>query len=118
MRKLRLVFLGLALWGAVHPMYYFIQWFRANGWELGPIIDAWHMNTASSGLVWDLTISALVLTIWIGSEVLQHRRWGDLIAVPAIFCIGVSCGLPLYLYLRSAPAVQSRRQDDCTDAEV
>ena len=67
MRKLRLVFLGLALWGAVHPMYYFIRWFRANGWEFGPMIDAWNMNTASSGLVWDLTISALVLTIWIGA---------------------------------------------------
>ncbi|MDG2404706.1 MAG: DUF2834 domain-containing protein [Paracoccaceae bacterium] len=104
MRELRWVFLALALLGALHPMYYFVQWFMANGWEFGLMMDAWHVNTASSRLVWDSMISALVLTIWIVSEVLQHWWWCDLIAVLAIFCIGVSCVLPLYLYLRSGPS--------------
>ena len=97
---LRWVFLGLAVWGAVHPMYYFIQWFSENGWSLMAIVDAWHANAASSGLVWDLTIAAIALTVWIVAETIKTKNWIALIAIPATFGIGVSCGLPLYLFLR------------------
>lgn len=101
---MRMIFLALAVWGALHPMYYFISWFNANGYDLMAMVDAWHANAASSGLVWDLTIAAIALTIWVIAEAVKTRQWSRLIAIPATFCIGVSCGLPLYLYLRSAPA--------------
>ena len=103
MSPLRLLYLALAIWGAIHPMYYFISWFTENGWSLMAMVDAWHANAASSGLVWDLTIAAVTLTIWIIAEVAVRRNWLALVAIPATFCIGVSCGLPLYLFLRSAP---------------
>ncbi|KIN60135.1 DUF2834 domain containing protein [Sulfitobacter noctilucae] len=103
MSPLRMIFLALALWGAIHPMYYFITWFNANGYDIMAMVDAWHANTASSGLVWDLTIAAVTLTVWILAEVAVRRNWFALIAIPATFCIGVSCGLPLYLFLRTAP---------------
>ncbi|WP_299028302.1 DUF2834 domain-containing protein [uncultured Sulfitobacter sp.] len=103
MSVLRLIYLALAIWGAIHPMYYFIQWFQVNGWDIMAMVDAWHVNTATSGLVWDLTIAAVALTVWIVAEVATRRNWGALIAIPATFCIGVSCGLPLYLFLRLAP---------------
>ncbi|MEH6523103.1 DUF2834 domain-containing protein [Sulfitobacter sp.] len=103
MSVLRMLYLLLAVWGAIHPMYYFVQWFQENGWDIMAMVDAWHVNVAASGLVWDLTISAIALTIWIIAEVTTRRNWGALIAIPATFCIGVSCGLPLYLFLRSAP---------------
>lgn len=98
---MRKIWLALAIWGAIHPMYYFVQWFQAEGWDIMAMVDAWHSNAASSGLVWDLTIAAVTLTIWIVAEVVRTRDWVRLIAIPATFCIGVSCGLPLYLYLRS-----------------
>lgn len=94
------VFLALAVWGSIHPMYYFISWFNANGYDLMAMVDAWHVNAATSGLVWDLMIAALALTLWVIVEAVRSRDWLRLIAVPATFCIGVSCGLPLYLYLR------------------
>ncbi|MGV6850371.1 MAG: DUF2834 domain-containing protein [Marinibacterium sp.] len=103
MSPLRLLYLVLAVWGAVHPMYWFIQWFQENGLALGPMVDAWHANAASSGLVWDLTIAAVALTVFVVAEVSVRRNWIALIAIPATFCIGVSCGLPLYLFLRAAP---------------
>lgn len=81
-------------------MYYFVSWFNANGWDIMAMVDAWHVNAATSGLVWDLTIAAAALSIWIVIETIQTRKWRGLIAIPTIFCIGVSCGLPLYLYLR------------------
>ncbi|MFT5630819.1 MAG: hypothetical protein ACI82I_000176 [Gammaproteobacteria bacterium] len=100
---IRWVYLGLAVWGAIHPMYYFISWFADNGVSLSKMVDAWHVNAATSGLVWDLTIAAIALTVFIVSEVAVRRNWIALIAIPATFGIGVSCGLPLYLYLRSRP---------------
>ena len=105
MSPLRMIYLALAIWGAIHPMYYFIQWFQANGYDIMAMVDAWHTNAASSGLVWDLTIAAIALTIWIIAEVATRRNFLALIAIPATFGIGVSCGLPLYLFLRTRPVV-------------
>ena len=99
----RMIYLALAIWGAIHPMYYFVQWFQETGWDIWAMVDAWHVNAASSGLVRDLTIAAIALTVWIIVEVATRRNWGALVAIPATFCIGVSCGLPLYLFLRTAP---------------
>lgn len=103
MSPLRMIYLALAIWGALHPMYYFIQWFLAEGWSISQMVTAWHANAASSGLVWDLTIAAITLTVWIIAEVLARRNWIALVAIPATFGIGVSCGLPLYLFLRTRP---------------
>ena len=103
MSPLRMVYLALAVWGAIHPMYYFITWFQQNTWDIMAMVDAWHVNAAGSALVWDLTIAAVTLTVWIIAEVAVRRNWLALIAIPATFCIGVSCGLPLYLFLRTAP---------------
>lgn len=97
---MRWLFAALAVWGTIHPMYYFITWFQSNSWDLMAMVDAWHVNAATSGLVWDLTVAAIALTVWIIYDAVQTRRWVRLIAVPATFGIGVSCGLPLYLFLR------------------
>lgn len=103
MSPLRMIYLALAVWGAIHPMYYFISWFVENGWSLLAMVDAWHANLATSGLVWDLTIAAVALTVFILAETWVRRNWLALIAIPATYCIGVSCGLPLYLFLRTRP---------------
>ncbi|KEJ89725.1 DUF2834 domain-containing protein [Sulfitobacter donghicola] len=103
MSLLRLLYLSLAIWGAVHPLYYFYKWFGENGWGIEGMVAAWQVNAATNGLLWDLVIAAIALTLWIIAEVAVRRNWVALIAIPATFCIGVSCGLPLYLFLRSAP---------------
>ena len=103
MNALRYLWLALAIWGAIHPMYYFVTYMMTNDGGLGALIDAWYVNASTTGLVWDLTIAAITLTIWIIAEVAVRRNWIALLAIPAIYCIGVSCGLPLYLFLRSRP---------------
>ena len=100
MSPTRLLFLALAILGTILPMRHFLAWFGENGWSIMGMVDAWHANAATSGLVWDLTIAALALTIWVLIEAVRGRNWWGLIAIPATFCIGVSCGLPLYLALR------------------
>ena len=105
MTPLRLAFLALAVWGAVHPMYWFLRHMRETGSGLSGLIDAWYVNASTTGLTWDLTVVAVALTLWILAETRVRRNWRALIASPATFCIGVSCGLPLYLFLRSRPSV-------------
>ncbi|WP_114965726.1 DUF2834 domain-containing protein [Alkalilacustris brevis] len=101
MSPLRMLYLALAIWGAVHPMYWFVTWFRENGFSLAGMLEAWHVNAATTGLVWDLTVAAVALTVWVIAETLVRKNWIALLAIPATFGIGVSCGLPLYLFLRS-----------------
>ncbi len=96
---MRFVFLGLAVIGAIVPMHYFVSWLRLNGWDLGALVEAWNASDATTGLTYDLTIAAVVLTVWVIHETARGGAWLNLIAIPATFCIGVSCGLPLYLYL-------------------
>lgn len=101
MSGLRLVYLALAVWGAIHPMYWFLRHMNETGTGLSGLIDAWYVNASTTGLTWDLTIAAIALTVWIVAEVAVRKNWLALVAIPATFCIGVSCGLPLYLFLRT-----------------
>ena len=101
MSGLRVIYLALAIWGAIHPMYYFISYMSETGTGLSGLIDAWYVNASTHGLVLDLTIAAIALTIWIIAETWVRKNWLCLVAIPAAFGIGVSCGLPLYLFLRT-----------------
>ncbi|WP_102225579.1 DUF2834 domain-containing protein [Acidimangrovimonas sediminis] len=103
MSALRLAYLALAVWGAVQPMRFYLAWFADHGVDLPGLVTAWHANAATTGLMWDLTIAALALTLWVLAETLVRRNWIALVAIPATFLIGLSCGLPLYLFLRTRP---------------
>ncbi|QHQ37054.1 DUF2834 domain-containing protein [Algicella marina] len=102
MSPLRIAYLVLTIIGTILPMIYFIRWFQENGWSLTQMITvAWHANPATTGLTYDLTIAAITLTLFIIVESRVRKDFLPLIAIPATYCIGVSCGLPLYLLLRS-----------------
>jgi Terpene cyclase DEP1 len=103
MSPLRLLYAALAVWGAIHPMYWFLTYMRDTQTGLSGLIDAWYVNASTTGLTWDLTIAAITLTVWIIAETSVRKNWLALIAIPATFGIGVSCGLPLFLFLRSKP---------------
>lgn len=100
---LRHVFLALAIWGSIHPMYWFVTFFLANDWSLTALIDSWYVNAGTTALVWDLTIAAIAFTVWMLIDAVQRRDWLSLIALPTIYCIGISCGIPLYFWLRMRP---------------
>jgi hypothetical protein len=102
---MRWVFLALATWGAVHPMAWFLTYMR-QGNSLAQLIDAWFVNASTTGLVWDLTIAAIALTVWVLRDVVETGDRWRLAVIPATFCIGVSCGLPLYLFLILRPGAR------------
>ena len=101
MPKLRLTYLMLAIIGALLPMSYLGPWLMENGISIGGLIGAWQQNAAATGLFWDLIISAITLTVWVLADTLSRKNRLPLLAIPATFLIGVSCGLPLFLFLRT-----------------
>lgn len=96
-----MIYLALAVWGAVHPMVYFVRWFDGAGFSLSGLAAAWFANSATTGLAWDVIIAGVALIVWVVAETRVRRNWSALWAIPATICIGVSCGLPLYLFLRT-----------------
>ncbi len=103
MSFLRLIYLVLAIVGTVYPMTFYVPWVQENGLDLQSLTAAWQGNLAATGLYWDLLISAIALSIWIIAETYARKDYWVLICVPATFLIGVSCGLPLFLFLRTRP---------------
>lgn len=101
MSLLRMAYLALAVWGAVHPLTLMFGWMASEGQGVSGLFAAWMVNGAVAGLAWDLMISAIALILWILAEVYVRRNWSSLLAIPATLLIGVSCGLPLYLFLRT-----------------
>lgn len=73
---LRLVWLGLALVGAV----------------LGLMAQAPLRSTEGLGLV--------VLGLWCLIETTIRRNWAAFLTLPALW-LGIGCALPLYLFIRS-----------------
>ena len=103
MSGLRMIYLALAVWGAVHPMLWYIAFWRENGFSQRGLIDSWYVNAGATGLAWDMTITAIALSVWIVAETWVRKNWLALVAIPAAFLVGLSFGLPLYLFLRTRP---------------
>jgi len=99
MSKLRMFYLAMSIIGAVVPMFFVLGWAEANA--LTGLFAAWAANGASTGLMWDLIISSIVFAVFALSECIARRDYFPLVALPAVVMIGLSCGLPLYLFLRT-----------------
>ena len=91
--SLKHVYLIFCVLGAALPLSQFVPWLIANGADLPLFFDLLLVNPISRFFVFDVVISALVLITLI---VVESKR----LAIVATLCVGVSLGLPLFLYLR------------------
>ena len=103
MTILRLIYLGLAVLGAVIPMWHFWPFLAEHGLDLDAMIAAWKVSAATTALYYDLLIAAFALNIWILAETYARRDYWVLLCLPATYLVGLSFGLPLFLFLRSRP---------------
>ncbi len=88
--------------GAVTPLYLFTQHFAARGFSLSDFVVASFPNPAASGLVADLILSATLGLIVFGREARALGVRGFWAVALGTLLIGLSFGLPLYLYLRES----------------
>ncbi len=89
------VFLILAVVGAVVPYVFFTDFFLKEGLT-GDFIGSLFVNGAAGGFTADLLITSLAFWIYLWHTRVQ-RLW---MYVLVNLTIGLSCALPLYLYMR------------------
>jgi len=93
--------------GAAIPYWPFLRWLGENGLRPSLFVQQMFANHISTFFVLDVVISALVLLRFSASEGARlhlKNRWLILLSV---LLVGVSLGLPLFLYFRERQLEQS-----------
>ena len=96
------VYLSLCVLGLLLPYSQFLPFLREHGLDLRLIGEQLFANRISSFFGLDVTVSSVVLWIFVrveGRRLAMRRRWLPLVA---LLTVGVSLALPLFLYLREA----------------
>jgi Protein of unknown function DUF2834 len=98
--KLKSIYFGLCVLGTVWPYLQFIEFLRDNGFDPRVFHDQLFRSHASAFFVLDVLVSSIVLWVFVfteGRRLGMRHLWAPVIANVAV---GVSLGLPLFLYLR------------------
>lgn len=98
--RLRHFYLGACFVGLLVPNSLFIPWLIEHGPDLRRFMQDLFANGVSAFFGLDVVISAVVLSAFVlveGARLRLARRW---LPILATCLIGVSLGLPLFLYQR------------------
>ena len=108
--KLKTMYLILCVLGVALPYWQFVPWVAANGLNLSMFVQQLFANRIGGFFGMDVLVSAVALMVFVGRESSRlkiSREWLPLVAVLAV---GVSLGLPLFLYMREQKLEQDRMQ--------
>lgn len=96
MREVFLVLVGV---GVIAPYTAFVPWVLDHGPNIGLFIESMFENRIAGFFALDVIVSAVVLIV-----AAVHAQWrggkGLVSVIAATLLIGVSAGLPLYIYHR------------------
>jgi hypothetical protein len=94
------VYLGLAFLGAVAPYAFLGQILASGRFSLHDLRLEALANPVSSYLAVSLLVALLVSLVFIAKEGRRLKMKGLWLPLLAVILIGVSCGLPLFLFMR------------------
>jgi hypothetical protein len=100
------IYLWLSVLGTVLPYWQFLPFLRQSGVDLQLFVGQMFANPISGFFALDVIVSSIVLWVLVaieGKRVHVKHLWAPIVANLAV---GVSLGLPLFLYLRET-ALQS-----------
>jgi Terpene cyclase DEP1 len=99
--KPKTIYLTLSFVGAILPYWQFVPWvIQQHGINLSLFVRELFANRISAFFGMDVLVSAIVLIAFMRVEngrLKIRRRW---LPVLAVFTVGVSLGLPMFLYMR------------------
>ena len=98
--KPKTIYLLLCLVGFALPYAEFVPWVMDHGLNPGLFVQHLFINRISTFFALDVVVSAIVLLLFAAVESARLRIPNRWIVVLATFLVGVSLGLPLFLYLR------------------
>ncbi len=96
----RRLYLVLCIAGTILPCWQFLPFVRDHGLDLPLFIDQLFANPVSGFFGMDVIVSSVVLWVFVFSEgrrIGAKHQWAP---IAANLLVGVSLGLPLFLYLR------------------
>jgi Terpene cyclase DEP1 len=96
------LYLGLCVIGTLLPYSQFLPFVRENGVDAHAFIEQLFATRIGAFFAWDVIVSSVVLWVMV---VVEGRRAGisyRWVPIAANLLVGVSLGLPLFLYLREA----------------
>jgi len=97
------IYLWLCVLGIVGPWLYLLGFFGSAQPSVSLFFSSIFVNQVASAVAVDLLISALVFFVFLfieGRRLNMSRLW-LFMCVPATLLVGLSFGLPLFLYLRA-----------------
>ena len=98
--KPKLFYLVLCILGAVLPYSQFVPWLAEHGPNARLFVQQLFATRSSAFFALDVIVSAVVLLRFIRAESSRLRIRHAWLAIPATLLVGVSLGLPLFLYFR------------------
>jgi hypothetical protein len=102
---MKVFYLGAAILGAVIPCSWMAPWLREHGLDASRFLSELFSTRVGAFFGLDVLVSAVVLVGFIVWEGQRSRMKGLWMPVAATFTIGVSCGLPLFLFMRERNSV-------------
>jgi predicted exporter len=103
---MRWLYLSLAVIGAVLPYSQFIPWIAAHGLDVSLMVRELFSTYIGGFFGLDVLVSAVVLLVFICREGASRNVRPLWLPIAATCLIGVSSGLPLFLYLRERELVR------------
>lgn len=98
--KPKTLYLVLCLVGVILPYWQFVPWLLQHGLNLPLFVRELFANRIGAFFGMDVVVSAVVLLVFTRIESVRlgiRRRW---LVIVAVLTVGVSLGLPLFLYMR------------------
>jgi hypothetical protein len=108
--KAKTIYLLLCFVGVVLPYWQFVPWVAENGLNMRLFVQQLFANRVGAFFGMDVFVSAIALLLFVRIENSRLNVRGRWLPVLAVLTVGVSLGLPLFLYLREVKLEQQRAQ--------
>lgn len=100
--KPKILYLLLCVVGTILPYWFFIQFLREHGLHLRLLVEQLFANSISSFFGVDVIVSTICLWLFVYFEGRRARVKNLWAPIVASLLVGISLGLPLFLYLRES----------------
>lgn len=94
------VYLVLCVLGFALPYSQFVPWVMEHGLNMRLFVQELFANRIGGFFCMDVLVSAVALIGFIRGEGARVKMRGQWIPIASVLLVGVSLGLPLFLYLR------------------
>jgi hypothetical protein len=98
--KPKALYLILCVLGLLIPYWAFVPWVLQHGLNLPLFVRELFANRISAFFGMDVVVSAVVLLFFTRIEGARSGFRGRWLVIIAVLTVGVSLGMPLFLYLR------------------